>query len=202
MILPDLSVESLKRLPLRAMVSLAVRTARRVEPLAQLPEGHPGRESRRAAVEAALRAAEDFARGVDPSDVPAVVRDAEATRGLEGGSPASDGASASAAFAAHATLASLQAIENWGRVAALQFWERTHEARDSLNLFASTAADFAAMSAHTAGAEAFYAVGMHNEALVARSLADFRLLLDLHLGKFPDAGTQIDPSPEGPLGPL
>ena len=53
---PEFTVEHLKKLPLRAIVAFAARCARRVEQLAQLPEGHPQRESRRAAVEAALSA--------------------------------------------------------------------------------------------------------------------------------------------------
>ena len=63
--LPDFTVEHLKALPLRAIVAFAARCARRVEPLAQLPEGHPQREDRRGAVEAALDMAEAFARGAD-----------------------------------------------------------------------------------------------------------------------------------------
>ena len=51
---PDFTVEHLKELPLRAIVAFAARCARRVEPLALLPQGQPRRENRRAAVEAAL----------------------------------------------------------------------------------------------------------------------------------------------------
>jgi hypothetical protein len=61
--LANFTLEQLKGLPLRAIVAFAARCARRVEPLAQLPEGNPRRESRREAVEAALRMAESFARG-------------------------------------------------------------------------------------------------------------------------------------------
>ena len=60
---PEFTVEHLKKLPLRAIVAFAARCARRVEQLAQLPEGHPQRESRRAAVEAALCVAEAYATG-------------------------------------------------------------------------------------------------------------------------------------------
>lgn len=200
--LPDFSPEGLKALPLRAMVAFAARTARRVEPLAHLPEGNAAAESRRGAVDAALRLAEDFARGVDRPDAPAVVRDADASRGAQGDTPSADAATASAAFAAHAALAAAHAVENQGRFGSLYLWERSAEARQSLGLLASTAADHAAMAAHTAGAEAFYAVGVHNEEFVARSLADYRRLIDLKLGQFPDAGTPVDPSPDGPLGPL
>ena len=47
--LPNFSVEHLKKLPLWAMVAFAARTCRRVEHLAQLPEGQPGKEERRIA---------------------------------------------------------------------------------------------------------------------------------------------------------
>ena len=60
---PEFTVEHLKKLPLRAIVAFAARCARRVEQLAQLPEGHPQRESRRAAVETALCVAEAYATG-------------------------------------------------------------------------------------------------------------------------------------------
>jgi hypothetical protein len=201
MILPNLSVESLKALPLRALVAFAARMSRRVEPLAQLSNGDPARESRRAAVDAALRAAEDFARGVDPADPDAVVRAVDATRGLEGDTTTSDGAAASACFTAHAMLAAGRSIENRGRVAARHLWERTPEARQSLGNLADSAADHTAMCAYTAGAEAFYALGMNNEAPVAGALSDYRRLLDLCLGAFPEPGVPIDPSPAGPLGP-
>src|SRR3954466_12673773 len=55
--LAHFTVEQLKALPLRAIVAFAARCARRVEPLAQLPEGDARRESRRTAVDAALRMA-------------------------------------------------------------------------------------------------------------------------------------------------
>ena len=31
---------------------------------------------------------------------------------------------------------------------------------------------------------------------------DYERLLGLHLGRYPEAGQPIDPSPDGPLGPL
>ena len=39
--LAHFTVEHLKALPLRAIVAFAARCARRVEPLAQLPQGNP-----------------------------------------------------------------------------------------------------------------------------------------------------------------
>src|SRR4051794_26475223 len=47
MTLANMTVDQLKVLPLRAIVAFAARCARRVEPLAQLPEGDPREESRR-----------------------------------------------------------------------------------------------------------------------------------------------------------
>src|SRR5688500_11096927 len=61
-----LTVEDLKELPLRAIAAWAVRCARRVQPLIPPPEGRPETDRPRAVVEAALRMAEDFARGAVP----------------------------------------------------------------------------------------------------------------------------------------
>ena len=43
MIVPNISTEDLEKLPLRAIVALAARCARRVESLSLLPDGHPDR---------------------------------------------------------------------------------------------------------------------------------------------------------------
>jgi hypothetical protein len=201
MILPEFPVEKLRTLPLRAIVALAARMARRVEPLAALPEGHAGCESRRSAFEAAVRAAEDFARGVDRPDSDQIARDADASRGVDGEAPSSDAAMASAAMAAHCAVAARGAMENTGRVISRHLWERSHEARAALQQMAGNAADFAALCAHTSGAEAFYAIGIHNEAFVAALLGDYRRLVELRLGTFPEPGSAVDPSPDGPLGP-
>ena len=100
--LPDFTVEHLKKLPLRAIVAFAARCARRVEHLAQLPEGHPERESRRGAVEAALRMAEGFARGSTAPPDESVVEAVDASRGVAGGPLGSENAAAAVAEAAHA----------------------------------------------------------------------------------------------------
>jgi hypothetical protein len=61
--LANFTAEQLKALPVRAIVALAARCARRVEHLSQLPEENPQREKRREAIEADLRMADSFARG-------------------------------------------------------------------------------------------------------------------------------------------
>ena len=52
--LANFTIEQLKALPLRAIVAFAARCARRVEPLAQRPEGDSQREGRLDRLPAAL----------------------------------------------------------------------------------------------------------------------------------------------------
>jgi hypothetical protein len=57
----------LKQLPLRALVAYAARCARRVQSQYALPEGHPETAACQAALEAAIRVAEQFASGEQPT---------------------------------------------------------------------------------------------------------------------------------------
>ncbi len=201
--IPNFAVEDLKKLPLRAIVAGAARCARRVEPLAQLPEGHPEREGRRAAVDAAIRMAEDFARGAEVHSAEAVVQAIDASRAVASGDPRRDHAVASAAEAAHATVSAMHARDT-GRDDA--GWDPLHmkgsaEDRKYLDHLGHVTDDLAALAAFTAAAEAFDAVGLHNEDFVAAALRDYDKLLDLKLGRYPEPGQPIDPSPDGPLGP-
>ena len=82
MIVPNISTEDLKKLPLRPIVALAARCARRVESLGLLPDGHPARDRCRTDIDRAIRLAEDFARGSPSRDVPAVIRDVKASRAI------------------------------------------------------------------------------------------------------------------------
>ena len=61
-------------------------------------------------------------------------------------------------------------------------------------------ADLAALDAFTAAVEAYDAVGYDNEDFVAAALDDYDRLLRLKLGRYPEPGEPIDPSPGGPLG--
>ena len=79
---------------------------------------------------------------------------------------------------------------------------KTAEARKFLGALAAVTADLAALDAFTAAVEAYDAVGYHNEEFVAAALNDYDQLLRLKLGRYPEAGDPIDPSPGGPLGPL
>src|SRR5262249_59730060 len=82
MIVTNYPPEDLKKLPLRAIVALAVRCAQRVEHMALLPDDHPENDRYRAAVGAALRVAEDFARGRPCPFLESVVREIEACRAI------------------------------------------------------------------------------------------------------------------------
>ena len=58
------------------------------------------------------------------------------------------------------------------------------------------------MNAFTAAAEAFVSVGYRNEDFVDAALSDYDKLVRLELGRYPEPGAPVDPSPGGPLGPL
>jgi hypothetical protein len=75
-------------------------------------------------------------------------------------------------------------------------------ARKFLDALAHVTADLAALNAFTVAAEAYDAVGLHNESYVAAALHDYDELLRLQLGSYQGPGAPIDPSPGGPLGPL
>ena len=198
--LANFTIEQLKVLPLRAIVAFAARCARRVEPLAQLPEGNPQRESRREAIEAALRMVESFARGTDAPPDESVVAAIDACRDA-GGELAGAAAASAVAQAAHAAAsawhAGSQVAEDGGAPG-----KRTVEAGRFRGALTHVTADLAAMNAFTAAAEAFVAVGYRNEHFVDSALSDYRKLVGLNLGRYPEVGDLVDPSPGGPLGPL
>ena len=180
--LANFTLDQLKVLPLRAIVAFAARCARRVEPLAQLPEGDARRESRRTAVDAALRMAEAFARGSDAPLDESVVAAIDATRDA-GDESAGSSAVSAAAQAAHA---------------AASAWH------DRVLLSASlthVTADLAALNAYTAAAGAFVSVGYHNEDFVGAALRDYDTLVRLQLGRYPEPGAPVDPLRGGPWAP-
>ena len=199
---PDFTVEHLKKLPLRAIVAFAARCARRVESLAQLPGEHPQRQSRRAAVEAALCLAEAYARGSDEPPDESVFAAVEATRGVVDAPAGSEDAIVAAAEAANAAESGwrLTGPRNAGRDEPFEL--KTAQARKLLGGLATVTADLAALSAFTAAVEAFAAVGYHNDEFVAAARNDYQTLLHLGLGRYPEAGAPVDPAPAGPLGPL
>jgi hypothetical protein len=202
MTLPDFTIEHLKQLPLRAIVAFAARCARRVEDLAQLPQGHAARERRHTAVAEALRLAEAVARGDACKSAESIVQAIDASRQAAGATPRCESAAVAAAQAAHAAASALSVIERSVEDQEMPQSARNVEARRFLASLESTTAELAATSAFTAAAEAFDAVGLENNDFVAASLNDFDHLRRLNLGRFPEPGEPIDPSPSGPLGPI
>jgi hypothetical protein len=197
--LANFTLEQLKALPLRAIVAFAARCARRVEPLAQLPEGNVQRESRREAVEAALRMAESFASGTNAPPDESVVAAIDASR-ESGGEPATVAAASSVAQTAHA------AASAWQTRAQAAEENRTPGKQPipgrSVGALSQVTADVAAMCAYTAAAAAFLSVGYRNEESVDSALQDYHNLMRLELGRYPELAAPVDPSPGGPLGPL
>jgi hypothetical protein len=80
--------------------------------------------------------------------------------------------------------------------------ERTAEDGRFLGALTHVTADLAALSAYAAAADAFVSVGYRNEDFVDAALKDYDTLLRLQLGRYPEPGAPVDPSPGGPLGPL
>jgi hypothetical protein len=193
--------EDLKKLPLRAIVAFAARCARRVEDLSQLPEGHPEREGRRAAIDAALRLAEEISRGSVCTSVEPVVQAIDASRGVAGGGIGCECAAGAAAAAAHAAVTAWLTLNPGESDRDANRWTKTPEARSYLSRLANDTADLVALDAFTAAVEAADAVG-RNDAFIRGAVRDYERLLGLHLGSYPQAGQPIDPSPDGPLGPL
>ncbi len=66
---------------------------------------------------------------------------------------------------------------------------------------ANVAADLAARDAFTAAVDAAIAAGFGDE-FIQGAMRDYQALLKLGLGRYPEAGEPIDPSPVGPLGQL
>jgi hypothetical protein len=200
--IPDFEVDDLKKLPLRAIVAFAARCARRVEHLAQLPEGDPRRESNRCAVEAALHMAEEFAKGADGPPDESVVAAVDASRGVPGGPAGSEDAAAAAAEACHAAASAWHLTSNIGAGKDDPPELKKEEVRRILGTLSHVTADLATLNAFTAAATAYRSAGCHNEDFVRAALNDYNALLRLQLGRYPEVGEPVDPSPLGPLGPL
>jgi hypothetical protein len=199
MIVTNYSPEDLKKLPLRAIVALAARCARRVENLTLLPNEHPEKERCRIAVDLAVRLAEDFARDAPCTSFESVIRAVEASRTVADGRFLRDVAMAAVIQAARAA-------------AAAQHIPQLRAEPEESHMFgaakpnpfphlADVTADLAAREAFTAAMEAAAATG-HADDFVNAGIADYEKLLQLDLGSYPEAGNPIDPSSKGPLGPL
>jgi hypothetical protein len=198
MIIPDWTTEHLKKLPLRAIVALAARCARRVESHAALPDDHPDHERCGWAVRNAIKTAEDFARDSSHEAREDVIAAIEGFRDAAQGERVRDSAIAAIIWTAHATAAAEEADALQGEP------EQRHLFAPPSRPFAHLAgvnAEFAALDALTAAGAAADAVG-NSDYFINGVTRDYQTLLGLNLGSYPDHGGSIDPSPDGPLGPL
>jgi hypothetical protein len=198
----DFQAEHLKQLPLRAIVAFSVRCARRVQALAEVPEDHPERERLREDVEAALRMAEGFASGSTAPCSDSVVEALDAIRRVAGMPVRAEAAAAAASEAAHAAASAWHLTGSPETEQGEPQEIKTAEARKFLGGLSLATADLAAHNAFSAALAAYQAVGLNNEDFTAAALHDYDELLRLKLGRYPEAGDPIDPSPRGPLGPF
>ncbi len=173
------SLGDLSNLTLRGNVAFAARCARRVRPLVNMPEDSPARAARLEAMDAALRLAEDFARGEDVS--------VGLAQGVAGA--AAEVAEATYETAGFAVYAPAHAVRGVFHAA------RTVEGQQG----------FVEVIAAAFGASRVLLVngGSASEALVLAALrADFEALLRLRLGRPGELGGSVDCSEAGPLGTL
>jgi hypothetical protein len=77
----------------------------------------------------------------------------------------------------------------------------TARAGGSAGALTHVTADLAALNTYSAAAGAFVSVGYNNEDFIGAALCDYDTLVRLQLGRYPEAGVPVDPSPGGPLGP-
>ena len=197
MIVPNISTEDLKKLPLRAIVALAARCARRVESLSLLPDGPADTDRYRSAIDGAIRMAEDFARDSPCRDVPTVIRDVEAYRAIAEGDFVRETAVAAVVFSAHAAAAAMEGLGLRDEPAEVSVMGTRQP--NPFPQLANVAADLAAREAFTAAVDAAGAAGFADE-FIKGSMQDYQTLLKLRLGLYPEAGQMIDLSPAGPLG--
>jgi hypothetical protein len=177
----EVSLSDFGQLTLRANVVYAERCARRVRPGFELPADAPRRREQMAAVDAAIRVATAFCRGVptEPGQAAAAVRLAEV---------AAEENCESTGYTGYAAVRAAQAV-----VYAEEFLRNPGE-NDVIEV---VAAAFGAGRVLAANVDIFML-----DLVVAALLADVDKLLSLGHGAIQDLGPPIDPSENGPLGPL
>jgi hypothetical protein len=199
MIVTNYTPEDLKKLPLRAIVALAARCARRVERLALLPDGHPQQERCRKAAATAVRLAEGYASGSPCSSAESAVVEIEECRAIANCDFIRDSALATFSLAARAAVNALRACDLCAESA------NSHaggsRGPDAIGHLADVNADLAARDTFTAAFEAV-AADRHTDGFIKAAIADYERMLRLDLGRYPEPGSPIDPSAKGPLGPL
>ena len=199
MILSNYTVENLKKLPVRAIVALSARCARRVEHPPRLPYEHPKQRWCQGVVANAIGAAADVAKGLQCASLDSVVREAGACRAVADGDFVREMALGAVVMPTRAAASTVRTVDiRAGPEQAHMF----RAAKDNpFPQLADVTADLAAQDAFMAALEAGGADG-HTDTLIKGAVEDYEKLLRLDLGAYPQAEKPIDPSSNGPLGPL
>jgi hypothetical protein len=177
----EVALQELGQLTLRAIVVYAVRCARRMRPCFQLPAEAPRRGHQIAAVDAAIRVAEAFCRGL-PGETGRAAETARVAGGV---------AEETCAFTRFAGYAALHAAS-----AAAHAEEAVRDSSDFL-INEVVAAAFGAGRVVLANADTYT-----RDLVLTALLADVEKLLSLAHDPMEGPGPAIDPSESGPLGPL
>ncbi len=199
MIVTKYTSEDLKKLPLRAIVALAARCARRVEPMALLTDDRAEAPRWKAAVASALQLAENVANGLPCPAIESVVVEIESCAVVTGGDFVRESAAHAIVLTAHTAVTALRALDLRGQPGESHLFGAAKP--NPFPHLADLTADLAARDAFTAALTAADADG-HSDSFVRQAVEDYQKLLKLDLGSYPDAGQAIDASSRGPLGRL
>jgi hypothetical protein len=153
------------------------------------------------AIDNALRLAEEISRGSPSGPFEPVVQELEATRSLTSNAIGCECAADAAAAASRTAATVWLVLDRAGDDRDADRWTKTAEARGYLSRLANVTADIVALDAFTTAVEAAEAAA-YNDAFMRGAVQDYERLLGLNLGTYPQAGQPIDPSADGPLGPI
>ena len=195
------TADDLKKLPLRAIVAFAARCARRVEHLALPPDGHPEEERWPRRSRRRSQVAEDFARGLPCPTAESAVLAVEAGQEAAQGDLSRENAYAAVVRTAHATATAIHAIAVREEPPEKPLVSGSPTISPACRTWRTSRPTWPRWGPITAAMDAAEAVASTDEFTLWAAL-DYRKLLELKLGEYPEAGQPIDPSPEGPLGPL
>lgn len=194
--------DDLKKLPLRALVAFAARCARRVQSIFILPSNNPNIERDHMAIANAILAAEEYARGKEVKSIEAYTAANTAATSAQSAKDVPTGfqafnAAHSAAEAAYSVYAAASDLSSNNAIAAKAFIL----ASESITLEKSLTIVRAEHTANFTARSSAFATNA-TQSSIAHMINDYKNLLMLNLGSFPDIGIPIDPSENGPLAAL
>jgi hypothetical protein len=192
----------LRNLPLLAAVALAVRCVRRVQPLFRACRDDGDWERLHRTVESAIAAAAMVAAGANVPDMAASTKQlAELAREVSKSplTPPADQVAVAAAHAAHAAAAALAGdAEETISQAGDAFWVTA----DLVAFHNVLAGDLDVATAELDKALCGQWDDSGADEMRDALATDYENLRTQDLGHFPNAGKPVDPSDQGPLGPL